>query len=170
MGLSLGEWRSDDEAERSRSAETMKLENASNPESPLIPFHGSSPLLKSLRVLPPKTRKPSTWFSPVRSQGYQQVNGALGFDGPLSAVQSLTRPRLPGLLTIPCPGDATTTRRLLDLPSGHHLCKLVLSRSHDADLQWIIVLVVGCSDALGRLDVRCHLGGTLTLFPDLTCN
>ena len=62
------------------------------------------------------------------------------------------------------------TRRLLDLPNGLRFRKLMFWWLYRADLRWMMALVVGCSETLRCLEVRCCPPGTfLPILPE-GCN
>ena len=149
-----------------------------NSEVTLIPFHGFSPVLESLEVFfdtLPNTRI----FDLVSSMPLLKnlflfinevdTNDLLNSNAPLSIIQPPTSPAFTGTLDLTLPGGmGTTTRRLLALPNGLHFQRLALTWDLEEDLQWIVALVVGCSDTLKRLTVTCHLSGMLILLLHFT--
>ena len=67
----------------------------------------------------------------------------------------LTSPPLTGTFELhSVNGSGPTVRRLLDLPGGFHFWKLVLKWRREEELQWIMALMAGCSDALECVDIQ----------------
>jgi hypothetical protein len=84
---------------------------------------------------------------------------------PRTVVQPSISPAFTGTLDLTLfRGVGPTARRLLGLPNGLHFRKLALRWIHEGDLQWMIALVVGCSDTLQCLSVTRHLHGSSSCF------
>ena len=143
----------------------------------LIPFHGFSPILESLRVFS-NTLPISQVFDlisslPVLKNLTLVTNGVDVVDVltpgvPMTVVQPPTSPAFTGTLDLTVfKGMGSTTRHLFSLPKGLHFRKLALSWIHEEDIQWIVALVAGCSDTLECLTVTCYVYRTLTSFPCL---
>jgi len=148
------------------------------PVVPLTPFHGFSPALNYLRILS-STLPNSQIFDLICSLPLLE-DLTLGIGGtddnvpspdvPLRVVQP-TSPALTGTLDLTVFGGMESiARRFLGLPNGLHFRELVLSWFYKEDLQWIIALVVGCSDTLERLSVTCHLRSAFVSFLRSTCS
>ena len=136
-------------------------------EISLAPFHKFSSTLKSLHVtslLLPL----SQIFSLIYSLPLLEDLSLIGrdtsavdddkLDAP-STIVPQTSPPFTGTLKLPLYlGMTNTARRLLDLPNGLHFRKLEFSW-HDTVLQWMVRLVVACSDTLECLDVTYYPDG-----------
>ena len=135
---------------------------------PLLPFHGLSPIVKSLCV---------NFIALLSSQVFDLIFSfplledltVIGFDtstdngdGPDGfpiTVQPSTSPTLTGSLELFMRGGAKTlTRRLLSLPGGIHFRKLILTWNREQDLSTTMTLV--CSSTLESLNVTCDPFGT----------
>jgi hypothetical protein len=147
---------------------------ASTSGSPLAPFHGFSPAIKSLRVAVPAL-PPSQIFNLTLSFPLLEdlaviiylVMSADNGDGSaedemLTAAQPSAPPRFTGSLELYLLGGMKPfTRRLLSLPSGVHFRKLTLTWNHDEDISTTMALVEGCSHTLESLDIKWNLGGSI---------
>ena len=136
----------------------------------LVPFHGLSPTVKSLR-LALSYAQPSEVLGlicsfPVLEDlelfvfGYR--NGVDGWTPPS------TSPRLTGALQLHSMdgGIGPITGRLLDLPNGLNFAGIVLSCADDeTDSKSITDLVSGCSDTLESLDVTDYFPGQFPSVP-----
>ena len=136
----------------------------------LVPFHGLSPVLKSLRVSVPAL--PSSWIidlslsfplledlavNPDPYHGALDDNGG-SFNGPLTAVQPPSPPMFTGSLELDMEeGMELIIRQLLSLPNGIHFRKLTLTWSYEEDRLTTTALVERCSHTLESLDITCGL-------------
>jgi hypothetical protein len=140
----------------------------------LVPFHGLSPVLKSLRVTAPAL--PPSWiidlslsFPLLEDLGVNPGNyyGELddnsdSFDGPLTVVQPSSPPMFTGSLDLDLEGGMEPiTRRLLSLPHGIHFRRLALTWSHEADHLATTALVERCSHTLESLEIFNSRGTSL---------
>jgi hypothetical protein len=132
----------------------------------LVPFHGLSPVLKSLRVTVPAL--PPSWIidfslsfplledlavNPDPYHGALDDNGG-SFNGPLTAVQPSSPPMFTGSLELDMEeGMELIIRHLLSLPNGIHFRKLTLTWSHEADPLTTTPLVERCSHTLESLEI-----------------
>ena len=143
-----------------------KLEKTS-----LIPFHGFSPL-KSLYMSSMTLSHPQI-LSLIRSSPFLEDLSLIGHDldkdnnpDGLQAAAPWTSPALTGSLELLMTGGIEyITRRLLDLPGGLRFQQLMFSCLYYEDIWWRMELVVGCSDTLERLDIRCRPPCTFILAP-----
>ena len=143
----------------------------------LAPFHGFSPVLKSLRLV-------SNLFShsqiiglirslPLLEDLILIVSGSasnddLDISGPPGATPPPSSPPLTGSLSLVLfKGIGPVTRQLLDLPNGLHFRKLRILWIREDDVQWINALVVECFDTLESIDVTNQLFGAIFLAPVL---
>ena len=125
----------------------------------LIPFHGFSPILKSLYIDSPIL--PCSQFFKFACSfpledltiNCQSLNDSDNPDAPQVIVPP-TSPALTGSLRLrPRRGLATIARRLLDLPNGLRFRRLNLEWRHEEDIQWVKRLVVACRDTLEVLNI-----------------
>jgi hypothetical protein len=132
--------------------------------SSLVPFHGLSPVLKSLRV---------TVLAPLSSQIIDLVfsfplledlavatcygTSTDYGDSPnklLTTVQPSSPPAFTGSFELYVTGGMeSVTRRLLSLPGGIHFRRLNLSWFHEADPSATVALVERCSHTLESLKI-----------------
>ena len=140
-----------------------------DPVVSLAPFHGLSPILKSLRIHS-NTLSNSQIFDlicslPLLEDLTLAISGieenVFNPDASLRA----TSPAFTGALDLTVfEGMGSTARRLLGLPKSLRFRELTLSWLHEEDTQWIAGLVVGCSDTLERLIFNCCLRMRSSLF------
>ena len=139
----------------------------------LIPFHGLSPAVKSLRVYsfdlpPPRILDLALSFPLLEDLTVDSFFGTWSSDGNYSDGQSDVWPSkssaFTGLLKLSQGGVRRTARQLVSLPGGIHFRKLSLTQFHDADLPSVTGLLEGCSRTLESLDVDCGLGGTFVWY------
>ena len=132
----------------------------------LVPFHGLSPVLKSLRVTVPAL--PPSWIidlslsfplledlavNPDHYHGALDDNGG-SFNGPLTAVQPPSPPMFTGSLELDMEeGMELIIRQLLSLPNGIHFRKLTLTWSYEEDHLTTTALVERCSHTLESLEI-----------------
>ena len=143
------------------------VDGLTDSEISLVPFHGISPVLKSLFI--GSTLLPySQIFGLIRSLplledlslvGYRIANdNDLDVGGPPTVAPPPSALALTGGLgLILLQGVGPITRRLLGIPSGLHFKIFTVAWIQEGDLQWINALVVGCSDTLERLGVMRFL-------------
>ena len=140
-------------------------------EISLIPFHGFSQTIKSLRVksvdIPLLLIFDFILSSPLLEDltvsGYRDwVDDSDGSDGPPTFVQPWNPPTLTGSLGLfLMEGTKAVVGRLLSIPGGIHFRKLTLMWHREEDLPSIIALVGGCFHTLEFLDITsCTLDGT----------
>ena len=135
--------------------------------STLVPFHGFSSAIKSLRVafafLSPETFDLVLSFPlledlAVFTYGTQTAEG----DGPRRS-SAVTRPSnspaFTGTLNL-WGGVKSLAPQLLSLPDGIHFRKLILTCRHGWDLRLTAALVGGCSRTLESLDISGGLDGS----------
>jgi hypothetical protein len=140
--------------------------------SSLAPFHGFSPILKSLRITAPNISPPRIFnlilsfplledLAVIVFHGTSADNG----DGPEEdEVPTATQPPNPlmftGSLELYLKGGMEPfTHRLLSRPGGIHFRKLALTWIYEEDLLETMTLVKGCSYTLESLDISCNLLG-----------
>jgi hypothetical protein len=141
--------------------------------TPLVSFHGFSPVLKSLRI---------TVFALPSSQIFNLIlsfplledlvmvthrempgdNGDGSEEEEMPAVtQPSSSPRLTGSLHLYLSGGMEPlARRLSSLPGGIHFRKLILTWLDEKDPSTTTALVEGCSHTLESLNIACRLRGT----------
>ena len=141
----------------------------------LSPFHGLSPVLKSLRVT--STKLPYSqiirliYSLPLLEDLALVIFGPINdddlhVDGTPAAIQPPSSPSFTGTLRLVLfQGMGPAVRRLLDLPNGLHFRKLTISLSKGDDVQWITALVVECLDTLESLSVSRPPFGTVVWLP-----
>jgi hypothetical protein len=141
--------------------------------TPLVPFHGVSPIIKSLRVVIPAL--PSSQFFDlflsfplledlaviVRHGTLADDDSGSEEDDMPAVTQSSSSPGLTGSLELDLLGGmGPFTRRLLSLPGSIHFRELILTWYHDEDLSMTTALVKGCSHTLEALNIAYRLHGT----------
>ena len=139
--------------------------------SSLVPFHGFSPAITSLRLTSVVFPSPRV-FDLVTSFPLLEDLAVIaaqdlpfddhdGSDGLWTAVQPPNPHIFTGSLELYLKaGMERFTRRLLSLPGGIHFRKLTLTWSHEEDLVPIMALVEECSHTLESLTVTCNIVGT----------
>ena len=148
--------------------------NATRPndsEVSLAPFHGFSPVLKSLCIF--STLLPhSQIFGFVHSLPLLEDlsltvlgmanDGDLDVCGPPAVIPPPSSPPFTGTLWLfLLQGMKPAARRLLDLPNGLRFRRLTMLCLQEDDHKWINALVAGCSDTLESLKVTCRLYGAI---------
>ena len=132
----------------------------------LAPFHGFSPVIKSLRVVV-LTLPPSPIINLILSfplledlavSIYHEMSADNGdgseCDEILTTAQPSTSPMFTGSLGLYLVGGLESfTRRLLSLPGGIHFRKLTLTLLREDDFLTATALVEGCSHTLESLDI-----------------
>ena len=134
-----------------------------------IPFHGFSPVLKSLHA---------TFYTVPSSQVFDLVisfplledltvvanHGTWAGDNDDSnwsstVAQPSNQPTLKGSLDLHIGprGITPLVHRLLSLPGGLHFQKLTLRWYHEGDISSTMILVKECSPTLESLDITCNL-------------
>lgn len=137
----------------------------------LVPFHGFSPLVKSLRVgfsvFPSPQIIDLTLSFPLIedlsvsiSPGTPGDDG--GFDGLSNVVRLLSLPLFTGSLELRMEAVAPIASWLLSLPGGIHFRKLTLTWFYESDFtpSMALVEVEMCSHTLESLDITCGLNRT----------
>jgi len=128
----------------------------------LIPFHGFSPALKSLRISPIFIPFPEVFdlifsfplLEDLALKGHDESWLGDDPDGPQAIVPS-TSPAFTGSLDFHIFGGAgSAARQLLDLPNGLHFRKLALSCDRVQDIWWITEFLTRCSHTLESLDIH----------------
>ena len=140
-------------------------------KSPFVPFHGLSPVLKSLSVFTP-TLPPSPTLSLILSFPLLEdlsvirsrdapIDDGDGSDGLLATAQPLNSPTFTGTLGLRLGrGIEHFVHRLLFLPGGIHFRELTLTWIHEGDHLLTMALVEGCSHTLRSLEISYQLRGT----------
>ena len=140
--------------------------------TPLVPFHGFSPVLKSLRLII-VAFPPSQIFNLILSfplledltlivhLGVSTDNGDGSKEGEMpTATQRPTPPVFTGSLKLHMKQELKPfTRRLLSLPGGIHFRKLTLKCFSGGDLLLTTALIEGCSHTLESVDITSDLRG-----------
>ena len=138
------------------------------PGANLVPFHGFSPVIKSLYVKVP-TLPASQVFDLILSFPLLEDLTVITYKGvaddeddpggPPTVVLPLTPPMTGSLTLIRREGLKSLARRLLSLPRGINFQKLTLTFLRGEDLSLATALVEGCSHTLESLDVSCEYLG-----------
>ena len=133
----------------------------------LVPFHGFSPAIKSLRVncvaLPSSQLRDLILSFPlledlavIAYSGTSVDDG--GSDGSLNVLQPPSSPALTGSLELWAGGGMRPiVRSLLSLPGGIHFRMLTLTWRHKEDFLSTTILVEECSHTLESLQITCCL-------------
>jgi hypothetical protein len=137
-------------------------------ETSLVPFHGLSPVVKSLHVTVP-VLPPSQAFSLILSFPlledlavaiYYETsadNDGSGEDEMTTATQPSNPTIFTGTLELYLKeGMRPFARRLLTLPDGIHFRNLTLTCLREGDLSSTTALVEGCSHTLESLNITCN--------------
>ena len=137
----------------------------------LVPFHGISPVVQSLRVVAPALPFPgiiNLIVSFPRLEDlvvvvfYKMPDSDDGRNSLSTAVQPAGPPAFTGSLELYSKGGMEPfTRRLLSLPGGIHFRKLVLTWFHEADPSTTTALVERCSHTLESLKVSDFSGTSI---------
>ena len=139
----------------------------------LVPFHGLSPTIKSLRVAF-NTVSSSRMFGLVLSFPLLEDLTAVAyfetvgddFNGVSTSVQPSRPPTFTGTLGLFLKeGMGPIVRRLLSLQGGLHFRKLELMLSCEEDVSLAVAVVEGCSHTFESLDIACDLISTSIQFP-----
>jgi len=139
----------------------------------LVPFHGFSPVLKSLHVSFALSRPQSSVFELIISFPLLENltlidrNPLLDDRDDFYALQidtPSTSPAFTGTLKLVLSGGmGFAARRLLDLPNGLHFRELKFLWFEEEDIRWAAKLAVRCSHTLECLDLEYDLLGTSVL-------
>jgi hypothetical protein len=140
---------------------------------PLVPFHGFSPAVKSLRVVV-LALPPSSIFNLILSfplledltvvnyfeAGTDDSDGSEGDETLIAA-----RPAIPSMFTGSLElylqaGMEPIARRLLSLPGGIHFRKFTLTWLREEELPLMMALVGECSHTIESLNIGSELFGT----------
>ena len=135
----------------------------------LVPFHGLSAAIKSLRLESTHAR-PSEVFGLICSFPILEDFALLVFgygDETDRWTAPPASPRLTGSLELRSVigGIGPITRRLLNLPNGPNFTKIVLACVDETDFESTTDLVSGCSGTLESLDVSDYLPGVFPSVP-----
>jgi hypothetical protein len=140
-------------------------------KTPFIPFHGFSPVIKSLSVFTP-TLLPSPILSFILSFPLlEDLSVIRSGDAPIDdgddsdRLLTTARPLNPPTFTVTLElrlgrGMQHFIHRLLFLPGGIHFWELTLTWIHERDHLLTMVLVEGCSHTLRSLKISYKLHGT----------
>jgi hypothetical protein len=140
-------------------------------KTPFIPFHGFSPVIKSLSVFTP-TLLPSPILSFILSFPLlEDLSVIRSGDAPIDdgddsdRLLTTARPLNPPTFTVTLElrlgrGMQHFIHRLLFLPGGIHFRELTLTWIHERDHLLTMVLVEGCSHTLRSLEISYKLHGT----------
>ena len=128
----------------------------------LLPFHGFSPVLKSIHVeldFPPLTLDfilsfPLLEDLTVNFYG-MGIDDGDGYDGLPTVIQPSNPPIFPGSLELAITGLKPFIRQLSSLPSGIHFRKITVRLFHDGDILLTVALVERCSHTLESLNIYC---------------
>jgi len=141
----------------------------------LVPFHGLSPIIKSLRVefiaFPSSQMFDLVLSFPLLEDltvATHYKSQADIFDGRSTStvIQPQNPPTFTGSLGLFLRGGmGPIVHRLLSLPGGIHFWKLDLEWSYEGDTSSLVALVEGCTHTLESLDITCDLPSTSTQFP-----
>ena len=147
--------------------EPRKWSHSSQSDVSLLPFHGLSPGVKSLRlqfVVIPSSRVLELILSfPLLEDLSLFARDASTDNGddsnvPPAIVHPSGLPMLTGTLELSLKGGMEhVTRRLLSLPGGIHFRKVTLKWLHIGDPSWTMILVEKCSRTLETLDITSNL-------------
>jgi hypothetical protein len=137
----------------------------------LIPFHGFSPILKSLRLIVPalpflRIIDLIVSFPLLEDLAvvvfYKMPDGDDGSDSLLTAVQPSSPPVFTGSLELHSRGGMEFfTRRLSSLPGGIHFRKLVLTWFYETDRLVTMALVEGYYHTLESLSISDFCGASI---------
>ena len=139
----------------------------------LVPFHGISPIIKSLRVVVPHLPSSRILFDLILSFPLLEDLAVMIFGAPidggddseedemLTAVQPSSPRMFTGTLELHMfEGVEPFARRLMSLPGGTHFRKLAMVWFYEETLWLAAALVEECSHTLESLDVFWGLRGT----------
>ena len=143
------------------------------PAVSLVPFHGFSPDLKSLRVIF-SSFPLSCIFGLMDSfplledlsvVTYDRFDSCDGFNGFPATVQPLRPPVFTGFLELLLGmGMGPIASRMLSLSGGLHFRGLKLLLNHRSDLSLTTALVESCGSTLEFLHVDCRIGTPVSHF------
>ena len=128
--------------------------------SPLVPLHGLSPVVKSLRVGSVALSASEIFNFILSFPLLEDLAARCGSDGPPTIVHPSNPPKFTGSLELMTNGMVLIARRLLSLPGGIHFRKLVLRWTQDEDILLASALVERCFHTLESLDITCYSSGT----------
>jgi len=146
------------------------------PVIPLLPFHGLSPVVKTLRIdftLLSSSKVFDLIFSfplledlTAVTYNTRLADNGNGPDDPSTTAQPSSSPTFTGSLTLRRGGMERLVNRLLSLPGGIHFRKLDLTWFREEDSLLAAALVDRCSHTLESLDVSCEeVPGTSIRYP-----
>ena len=139
--------------------------------SALVPFHGFSPVMKSLHVVftfLPSSRILDLILSFPLLEDLTAIahfgistSSTVGSNAPPTIAQPSNSPAFTGSLNLSTKGGMETiVHRLLSLPGGIHFRKLTVKWLHWDDLALTMALVERCSHTLEYIQVTCNTCGT----------
>ena len=146
----------------------------------LLPFHGLSPNVKSLRLYfidlpPPRVLDLAITFPLLEDltadsrYGPHTSDGDVS-DGPLTVVQPSNPPVFTGSLKLSQGGVRRIGRQLALLTGGIHFRKISLTQFSEKDLSLVTGLVEKCAHTLESVDVSCSMGCTSARYLRLDVN
>ena len=143
----------------------LKLGHFNGSADTLLPFHGFSPVIKSLSVvfhlLPPSQTFDLILSFPlledltVATYGVE-TDDSDGSDGLPVTTQPPNPPIFTGTLILMAPGVKPITRRLMSLPGGIHFRRFTVTWNHGGDISSITAMVERCSHTLESLAITCE--------------
>ena len=143
---------------------------ANESEVSLLPLHGISPVVKSLRVhfvvIPTSQAFDLILSFPLLEDLAVVVHqGSIDDGDEPNVLPTITHPSGPvftGSLQLHLNrGIEPIARRLLSLPGGIHFRKLALTWYHERDPSLTMALVEKCSRTIETLDINCYLGTSI---------
>ena len=145
----------------------------SYPSLSLTPFHGFSPVLKSLSIncgsIPNVQVFDLLSTLPLLEDLFLSADGLYEYSpsdsNTLPTVLQYYVPPLTGTLSLLVyEGIGATARRMLRLPNGLHFRRLSLSWLREKETQWVNALVAACSNTLSHLIIDCCFNRALIFF------
>ena len=146
----------------------LKLSSYDGLEVSLLPFHGFSPVIKSLYVgfdvFPSSPIFDLILSFPLLEDltvhtHRAETNDGDGPDGFPTTIRPPNPPMFTGSLELAIPGVTSITRQLVSLPSGIHFRKFTVTWDREADILPITALVERCSHTLESLSISCESFG-----------
>jgi len=137
------------------------------PGANLVPFHGFSPVIKSLFVQVPTLLSSQALdlilsfplLNDLTVVTYKSLIDDNGGPGGLRTITIPSPPMTGSLTLIRREGLKSLARRLLSLPGGINFQKLSLKLLREEDISLATALVEGCSHTLESLDISCEYIG-----------
>ena len=142
------------------------LSNYDGRRDSLLPFHGFSPVLKSIHVeldFPPLTLDLVLSFPLLEDLSVtfyaMGIDNDDGSDGSSTIIQPSNPPMLTGSLNLAITGLKPFIRQILSQPSGINFRKFTATWTHEGDILPTAALVEKCSHSLESLNIVCHTHG-----------